>query len=65
MSENEVIEDTQANSNQSLRVIFSKGWGEFEELEETSLPFNSAEYQVSTSNYEISSVPFINTFNVA
>lgn len=45
MSENEVIEDTQANSNQSLRVIFSKGWEEFEELEETSLPFNSAEYQ--------------------
>lgn len=45
MSEKEVSEDTQANGDQSLQTIFSKGWEGFEELEETSLPFNSAEYQ--------------------
>lgn len=50
MSEKEVSEDTQANGDQSLQTIFSKGWEGFEELEETSLPFNSAEYQVSTSS---------------
>ncbi|XP_011189833.2 immunoglobulin-binding protein 1 [Zeugodacus cucurbitae] len=45
MSEKEVRDDTQANGDQSLQAIFTKGWEGYEELEETSLPFNSTEYQ--------------------
>ncbi|XP_018783416.1 PREDICTED: immunoglobulin-binding protein 1 [Bactrocera latifrons] len=45
MSANGVSKDAQGSGDQSLQAIFSKGWEGFEELEETSLPFNSAEYQ--------------------
>ncbi|XP_017476112.1 PREDICTED: immunoglobulin-binding protein 1 [Rhagoletis zephyria] len=45
MAEKEIDSDGEANSDQSLQGLFTKGWQAFEELEESSLPFNSREYQ--------------------
>ncbi|XP_053959342.1 immunoglobulin-binding protein 1 [Anastrepha ludens] len=50
MSVKQIDADAEENSDKSLQAIFSNGWQGFEELEETSLPFNSAEYQLKVKD---------------
>ncbi|CAD6997031.1 immunoglobulin-binding protein 1 [Ceratitis capitata] len=45
MSNKDNCDYSQTGADESLLELFSKGWESFEELEETSLPFNSTEYQ--------------------
>ncbi|XP_067621649.1 immunoglobulin-binding protein 1 isoform X4 [Eurosta solidaginis] len=50
MAEKGMETEENANGQQSLQEIFSQGWQEFEELDTSTLPFNSAEYQHKIKN---------------